>query len=263
LVPRLSARFETLRGKNEKALVLFVTAGDPSLDQVPEILHALQDSGADVIELGIPFTDPIADGPTIQASSQRALDRGVKPRDVLNMLKDVELEIPLVLMGYLNPMLRMGYDNFATTCLERRASATIVCDVTPEEAGEWLAVSRNHGLDTIFLAAPTSTQTRLEMVARHSTGFVYALSRTGVTGAASQAGDEVERLVGDLRKLTKTPICVGFGISQPDHVRRVCQVADGAVVGSYLVDLLAKDWQGGAGKAKISDTVQALKDATR
>lgn len=259
---RIEERFDSLKASGEKALVLFVTGGDPELDQLPEILLALQEGGADLIEVGLPFSDPIADGPTIQASSQRALDRGVTPRQVLETLSKVKLDIPIVLMGYLNPILRIGPEAFAELAVAAGASGTIVSDLTPEESDNWRSVSRSHGLDNIFLVAPTSTDERIQIAADRASGFVYAVSRTGVTGAQQSAPPEVADLVKRVRAKTALPICVGFGISTPEHVRMVCEVADGAVVGSWLVDFLAKNWQNGQGQSHLIEAVRSLKGAT-
>lgn len=267
-VSRLAARFQSLRGRGEGALIPFVVAGDPSLDELPSILDALCDGGADVIEVGIPFSDPIADGPTIQAASQRALDRGVQPPAVLEALaawsrRAGENRPPVVLMGYYNPILRQGLKSFAKASASSGADGTIVSDLTPEESTDWVAASREAGLDNIFLAAPTSTDARLDIVCERASGFVYAVSRTGVTGFASAVPEEVRGLAGRIHARTDVPVAVGFGIRTPDHVRMVCDVAEGAVVGSALVELLAADWQSGSGRAKVSDWVRALKDATR
>jgi tryptophan synthase alpha chain len=259
----IAATFAKLRERGEGALVPFVTAGDPDLRQLPSILTALAEAGADMVEVGIPFSDPIADGPTIQASSQRALDKGVTPDAVLGALADTRLSIPVVLMGYLNPMLRMGLARFAARARQAGAAGVIVSDLTPEEADEWRAAAQDEGLDTVFLAAPTSTDARLAAVAAASTGFVYAVSRTGVTGHGNEAPPEVADLVHRLRAHTGLPICVGFGISAPDHVARVCQAADGAVVGSWLVDVLWRTWRDGAGRDEVVAAVRALKDSTR
>lgn len=249
-------------GVGRKKLVCFVTAGDPSLEDLPGILSALEEGGADLIEVGLPFSDPIADGPTIQASSQRALDRGVTPGAVLDSLAGCKVRVPIILMGYYNPILRMGLDEFARRARQAGASGTIVSDLTPEESGPWIEASQRHGLDTVFLAAPTSTDARLDEVCRRSTGFVYAVSRTGVTGASNQAPPEVEQLVSRIKARTQTPVYVGFGISQPAHVQAVCRFADGAVVGSFLVDFIHREWIGGAGRDQIRDAVRALKAAT-
>lgn len=260
---RLSERFRLLKERGEKALVLFVMAGDPSLDSLPSILGALAEGGADIIEVGIPFSDPIADGPTIQAGGQRALEAGVTPPAVLDALSKVSVHVPVVLMGYYNPILRWGLDRFALAASGAGASGTIVTDLTPEEAGDWVNASHAHKLDTVFLAAPTSTDARLDKVCALSSGFVYAVSRTGVTGANESVSDEVGGLVGRLKARTDLPVCVGFGISTPDHVRRICEVADGAVIGSWLVHRLHRTWDGGKGREELVDALREFKEATQ
>lgn len=259
----LESRFAALRERGEKALVAFVTAGDPDLDSLPSILSALEEAGADVVEIGIPFSDPIADGPTIQASSQRALDRGVTPSAILEALSRCDASVPIVLMGYMNPILRYGLATFARDASRSGASATIVSDLTPEEAGPWIEASRAVGMDNVFLVAPTSTDARLDAVCKASTGFVYAVSRTGVTGARADVPADVPSLVSRVKSRTSLPVCVGFGISSPEQVREVCGIADGAVVGSWLVTLLAENWRGGAGRKTLVDSVSALKAGTR
>jgi len=259
----ISRRFATLRERGEGALVVFVTAGDPGLGELCSILECLQEAGADLLEVGVPFSDPIADGPTIQASSQRALDRGVTPQAVLETLSRVRLAVPVVLMGYYNTVLRRGLDVFAGSAANAGVSGTIISDLTPEESGEWVAASEAAGLANVFLAAPTSTDARLDTVCAHSTGFVYAVSRTGVTGVGNGVPQEVGEMVARIRARTETPVCVGFGISEPEQVRRVCASADGAVVGSWLVELLAARWEGGRGAGAVSEAVAALKAATR
>ncbi|QYK53947.1 MAG: tryptophan synthase subunit alpha [Fimbriimonadaceae bacterium] len=259
----LSAKFSELQNRGEKALVLFITAGDPSLEALPEISEALQEAGADILEIGLPFTDPIADGPVIQASSQRALDRGVRPRHVLAKIAECNFQVPVVLMGYYNPALRWGLSEFAAECKSAGASGTIMCDVIPEEAGDWISASKQAGLDTVFLAAPTSTPERQKVVCESSSGFVYAVSRTGVTGAGESAAASSEELVSQLRKYTSTPICVGFGISQPDQVREVCQYADGAIIGSWLVNELASHWEDSAARKTLLSQIRELKGATK
>ena len=254
--------FKQLRAKSEKALVVFVTAGDPHLSQLPAIIDALQKGGADIIELGIPFSDPIADGPTIQAASQRALDAGATPRGVLESLHECDSKVPIVLMGYYNPVLRYGLSAFADAAHSAGARATIISDLTPEESEEWCEASRDNQLDTIFLAAPTSTEDRLDKVADQSTGFIYAVSRAGVTGASSSVPDSAIQLVHRLKNRTGTPVCVGFGISKPEHVREVCEVADGAVVGSSIVTLIHNLWSEGRGAEFLIEEVRQLKQAT-
>ncbi len=259
----LRDRFAWLKARNEKALVLFVTAGDPSLDELPAILEALAEAGADVLEVGIPFSDPFGEGPTIQASSQRALDRGVSPRSILDAISKTKLDIPIVTMGYYNPVLRTGLETFAKASAEAGVAGTIISDLVPDEAEAWGKASGAAGLDTIFLVAPTSTEKRIEEVCHRTTGFVYAVSRTGVTGAENQVPADVQGLVNRIKQQTDCPVCVGFGVSKPEHVRMVCEVADGAVVGSWLVDLLAREWDEGKGRDKVIGLVRELKVATR
>jgi len=262
-VPTLADRFELLRARHEKALVLFVTAGDQPLSQLPGIVNALQEGGADIIEIGIPFSDPFGEGPTIQASSQRALDNGVTAHKILDVVSQIETDLPIVTMGYYNPILRFGLSAFATASRAAGVAGTIINDLVPDEAEDWCRASIGAGIDTIFLVAPTSTPARIDEVCEKATGFVYAVSRTGVTGAENSVPMDVRSLVNRIKAKTNKPVCVGFGISTPEHVRRVCEVADGAVVGSFLVNLLHTEWENGKGRTKIADAVRALKAATR
>lgn len=244
-----------------KSLICFVTAGDPSLDQLPAIIDTLTEGGADVIEVGIPFSDPIADGPTIQASSQRALDAGGTPREIFSTLCNVCASVPLVAMGYTNTAMRVGYDTFARSAAEAGVSGAILSDLAPDDSTDWRTAAHAHGIDTIFLAAPTSTDARLEAIAAASSGFVYCVSRTGVTGADTSAAPEITQTVERIRSHTELPICVGFGISEPEHVRMVWEVADGAVVGSCIVDFLHRNWSNGEGREALVAMVKRLKGA--
>ncbi len=259
---RIADVFAGLQERGEKALVLFVTAGDPSLAELPTILDALAEGGADLIEVGVPFSDPIADGPTIQASSQRALENGVKFSGVLDAVRGFD-RVPVLFMGYTNTFLHRGLATSAGLLKEAGVCGTIVSDLIPEEAAAWIAASQAAGLENVFLAAPTSTDARLSQVCSSSTGFVYAVSRTGVTGAGTEVPPEVSSLVSRVRGFTSLPVCVGFGISTPAHVAMVCSVADGAVVGSWLVDWLSKYWDHGAGQRELVEQIRALKAATR
>lgn len=260
----ISDRFRDLRARGERALVCFVTAGDPSLDALPEILETLAEAGTDILEIGIPFSDPIADGPTIQASSQRSLDRGTTPEAILNTIAPLASSLPpIVLMGYTNTAMRHGFKSFAASARSAGAAGVILSDMIPEEADEWRQVASAEGLDTIFLVAPTSTAERIRLATEASTGFVYCVSRTGVTGAANEVPNEVVEAVQMIKETSQLPVCVGFGVSKPEHVAMVCQVADGAVVGSALVDLLAEQWAGGRGADEIKKFVSSLKNATQ
>jgi tryptophan synthase alpha chain len=258
----LTEKFSELASRGEKALVCFFTAGDQPLADLPRIVALLEESGADAIEIGIPFSDPFGEGPTIQFSSQRALENGATVNKILAAISECKASIPLVTMGYYNPVLRSGLTEYAMRSKEAGCTGTIISDLIPDEADDWDAASSAAGMETIYLCAPTSTSARIEEVARRSTGFVYAVSRTGVTGAESAVPPEVKDLVARVRALTPKPVCVGFGISKPEHVRMVCSVADGAVVGSALVKCLHEHWGTEDGEAKVSALIRELKAAT-
>lgn len=260
---RLQFCFETLRSNNEAALVVFVTAGDPFPGETWKVIKTIADAGADVIELGIPFSDPLADGPVIQASSMRALEAGVTPPSVLDDVKaarDAGVSVPIVLMGSWNPVMQYGITEFADAAASAGADATILTDLSPDEAEEWKAASTAAGLDTIFLLAPTSTQVRMDKVRPLAGGFIYCVSRTGITGMHDNVSTGVAELVETIRKnIPGVPVCVGFGISQPEHVRAVAQVADGAVVGSRIVQQLHET----KSLDVLAETVASLKAATK
>jgi tryptophan synthase alpha chain len=259
----ITSKFSELKSRGEKALVVFFTAGDQPLSELPAIIKCLAENGADVIEVGIPFSDPFGEGPTIQASSQRALDNGVTPEQIFSALSLMECDIPVVTMGYYNPVLRMGLDSYASRSAEVGCTGTIISDLVADEGDDWDAASLRAGIETIYLIAPTSTEARIDEVCARTTGFVYAVSRTGVTGAESVVPPEVGDLVGRIRARTDKPVCVGFGISSPEHVRLVCETADGAVVGSALVKLLHESWGKPGGSEKVAIFVRELKSATR
>lgn len=237
---RISRRFSELRQRGEKALVPFIAGGDPGILATDPLILELEAAGADVVEVGVPFSDPLADGKSNQAAYYRALKRGVKVRDVLDAVARVRenSEIPIVLMSYYNPALHFGLEKFASAAKEAGVDGLIMTDLTPEESGPWISAARSVDLDTIFLLAPTSTDARIECAAELSTGFIYCVSRTGITGAQASVSPELGDLVGKIRKVTDKPIVVGFGISNRQHVETVCKVADGAVVGSALVDFI-------------------------
>jgi tryptophan synthase alpha chain len=263
---RLSQRFDALRARGEKALVAFVTAGDPLPDDTADIVLALAEGGADVVELGIPFSDPLADGPTIQASSQRALDAGMTPPKVLEIVRQIRerSDIPLVLMGSWNPTLQYGVERFANDAATAGVDGTIMTDLTPEEAGEWKRASEAVGLDTVFLLAPTSTAARMALVGKMGTGFLYCVSRTGITGARNDVPEDLPPLIEAIRSWADgKPVCVGFGVSRPEHVAAISRFADGVVVGSALVDLLHRERANPNLLALARDFVASLKAATR
>lgn len=254
---RIEQRLEALRSAGGKAFIAFVTAGDPSLERTVDIVLELDRGGVDVVELGVPFSDPMADGPVIQRSSERALGQGTNLGHVLALVGAIRAYsgIPLLLFTYLNPILRYGLSNFARDAKEAGADGVLVTDLPPEEADEWVGVARSQDLDTVFLASPTSPPQRLERIAALSRGFVYAISRTGTTGEQSTLSADALPLVQTLRAMTSLPIAVGFGVSTRDHVKEVFAFADGVVVGSALVRLLEENPE-----ADIGAWVRSLRD---
>jgi len=227
-----------LQFANKPGLVAYITVGDPDLQTTHSIALAAIDAGADVLELGVPFSDPLADGPVIQRASERALKNGTHLRDVLGLAATLRRERPgagLVIFTYYNPLLRFGLDNFCDAAEQAGVDGVLVTDMIVEEAGDYLAAMRRHHLDPIFLAAPTSPDMRLESICAVSRGFVYAISRTGITGAQKSLTGDAEELVRRLRRFTQLPIAVGFGISTPEQFAVVGEFADAAVVGSALV----------------------------
>ncbi len=263
---RLEDRFEALRERGEKALICFVTAGDPDAARTVAVVRALAEAGADAVEIGLPFSDPLADGPSIQASSQRSLEGGMTVAKALTAVAEIRAAcpaLPLILMTYFNPIRHYGLDRYARDAKTHGVDAHIVTDLTPEEAGDWKRISAENGLDTVFLLAPTSTPIRIEVVSRLSNGFVYCVSRTGVTGARQDIPAELTDVVGRIKAQTSTPVCVGFGISTPEHVRHICSFADGAVVGSALVSLIHEHRDADDLTTRVRDYVSSLKAATK
>jgi tryptophan synthase alpha chain len=228
---------------NRPGLVVYVTAGDPSLEITLEIALAAVDNGADVIELGVPFSDPLADGPVIQRASERAVAKGVRLSDVLGVAKELRAARPqagLILFSYLNPVIRMGMKNFSAKAAEAGADGVLLTDMIVEEAAEYLEAMHASRLAPVFLAAPTSPDARLKAIAENSQGFVYAISRTGITGTQSSLTSDAADVVTRLKQFTKLPVAVGFGISNADHVKAVGEFADAAVIGSAIVQLIEK-----------------------
>ncbi len=233
-------------------LVAYLTAGDPDLATTRDIALAAIDNGADVIELGVPFSDPLADGPVIQRASERAVARGTRLSDVLALAKELREARPgcgLVLFSYLNPVVRMGLKPFCAAAKDAGADGVLLTDMIVEEAGEYLAAMQVNDLAPIFLAAPTSPDVRLKAIAAASKGFVYAISRVGITGTRETVASDAPDLVARLRQFTRLPIAVGFGISNEEHVRAVGEFADAAIVGSALVALIEKTPPQDAAKA--------------
>ena len=234
---RIAASF--LSGR--KQLIGYLTAGDPSPERTLDHVAALERGGVDLIELGVPFSDPIADGPVIQAAAERALAAGTTLATVLEIARAIRRRspIPLLLFTYLNPVVRYGFTRLAEEARDAGIDGCLLTDLSVEEAGNYVQVMRQVGLDTIFLAAPTSSDRRLDLVARYSTGFIYCVSRTGVTGERDQLADGAAVLIQRLRRRTSLPLALGFGIARPDQARQAATVCDGVVVGSALVRLIA------------------------
>jgi tryptophan synthase alpha chain len=262
---RISQRFAQLRASGELGIIAYITAGDPSFDATLKYVLALAEAGADVIELGVPFSDPLADGPTIQRASERALKAGASLAGVLDLVRRIRQssQVPLVLFSYYNPILQMGLEKFASAAASAGADGILATDLTPEESEDYRRILAAHHLDTIFLGAPTSTDERLAKIAACSTGFLYLISRTGVTGAKDALPDDLPALLRRARNVTSLPIAVGFGISLPGHVSVLGGLADAAVIGSALVSEIEKAPSVEAAAVALGDRIRALKQAAR
>jgi tryptophan synthase alpha chain len=262
---RISQRFAELRTSGELGIVAYITAGDPSLDATLQFVLALAKAGADVIELGVPFSDPLADGPTIQRAVERALKSGTTLAGVLDLVRRIRQssQVPLVLFSYYNPILQMGLEKFASAAATAGADGVLATDLTPEESVDYRRILAAHYLDTIFLGAPTSTDERLAKIAVCSSGFLYLISRTGVTGAKDALPDDLPSLVRRARAVTHLPIAVGFGISLPGHVSVLGGLADAAVIGSALVSEIEKASSIDAAASALAARICQLKEAAR
>ena len=238
---RLSTTLSGLASENKKALIVYIVAGDPTPEVTVPLMHGLVEAGVDVIELGMPFSDPEAEGPVIQRAHERALTHGVSLRDCLTMASEfrkTDQDTPIVLMGYLNPIELMGYERFAEEAGAAGISGTIIVNQPPEEAGEADAAFADHGIDPVYLLAPTTTDERAKVVCRASRGFVYYVSLKGTTGASTLDIDDVAEKMARFRKISRLPIMVGFGVRDGQSARAVAEIADGAVVGSAIVKLM-------------------------
>lgn len=234
---RIREVLENLRREGRHAFIPYITAGDPDLETTESILLALADAGADVIELGVPFSDPMADGPVIQRASERALQRPLGVKDILPVVERFRRssDVPIVLFTYYNPLLQLASEDMGERLRAARVDGVLITDLIPEEAGDFVSRMRRAGVETIFLVAPTSTDERIKMIAEYASGFIYVVARTGVTGMRENLSHEVQSLVERVRRVSDLPVAVGFGIATPEHVREVWRYADGAVVGSRLV----------------------------
>lgn len=245
-MPRIEKCFESLLSKGRKGLVPFVTAGDPVMDITVPLMHAMVDAGADMIELGIPFSDPMADGPVIQKANQRALAHGTSLHDVLDMVKQFRQQdqvTPVLFMGYLNPVEAMGYEEFAEAARDAGVDGLLIVDLPPEEAGEFNELLYQRDIDPVYLLAPTSTSQRMEIVSLEARGFVYYVSIRGVTGSADLDYDEIRHSIDEIRQHTSLPVGVGFGINSPERAVKIGEHADAVVIGSAIVKMM-EDYNG-------------------
>lgn len=262
---RIAERFGYCKEKNEGALVAYLMAGDPDIDQCLTAMCAVAAGGADIIELGVPFSDPMADGKIIQLAAIRALAAGTYMPQIFSLVRKFreEYSTPLLLMTYWNPILQFGIERTCDEAIAAGIDGLLISDLPPEEATEWLAAANARGIDTIFLLAPTSPEKRIRLVADVGSGFTYCVARLGVTGEQAELPADLFALIARIKKFTSAPVAVGFGVSTPDQVHQICQHADGAIVGSALVKIIAEH----GSKATLSDAVThfiaSLKAGTR
>jgi len=258
---RITELFARLKRQGRKGLIAYVTAGDPSPDRTPSLVEALERGGADLIELGVPFSDPIADGPVIQRAGYRALAAGTTVHKVLEIAAEIRTrsEIPLLLFTYLNPVMRYGFEKLAGDAKGAGIDGCLLTDASVEEAGAYVRVMRTAGLDTVFLAAPTSSTRRLKLVAQYSSGFIYLVSRTGVTGERDSISSAVGPLIRSMRAVTDLPLAVGFGVSTPEHVAEIGAQAEAVVVGSAIMRVIEQNAGNQSLEIQLESFVRELK----
>jgi tryptophan synthase alpha chain len=256
---RIDRAFQKRRGKGQAVLIPFVVAGDPDLAATEIIVRKMGQAGADIIELGVPYSDPLADGPIIQAASLRALRKGVNLKSVLDLAQNCRGEtVPLVIMTYYNPVYRFGLQAFAAECQETGIAGVIIPDLPPEEAGPWIHEARKVKVDTIFLTSPTSSAERIHRVSQVSRGYIYHVSVTGVTGVRGHLPTDLEPAVRKIREISNRPVAVGFGISTPEQAKEVSRFADGIIVGSAIVKIMEEAWGEKDMMQRVEDFVASL-----
>ncbi len=262
---RIEQRFGELQKKGETAFIPYITAGDPSLEYTEKIVYALEAAGADVIEFGVPFSDPVGDGLVIQEAAHRALLKGASLRKILALIKKMRTntQVPILLFSYFNPILAYGVADFARDAADAGVDGVLCVDLPPEEAGEYKAVLDAKGLCTVFLIAPTSSEERIALIARHCSGFIYYVSRMGVTGEQTALAADLAEALARIHRHTDKPVAVGFGISTPDQARKVAGLAEGVVVGSAIVRLIASLGEAPDMAEKVREFAQALVRAAK
>ncbi len=260
---RIQKRFDWLKSKSEKALVAFITAGDPDLATTQELFSAIEEGGADIIELGVPFSDPLADGPVIQAASQRSLKSGTTLKKIIQLVHDIRQssQLPIVLMTSFNPVFVYGQEAFVKDSVEAGVDGVIIPDLPPEEAEDFDALAQAQALDVVYLLAPTSTPDRIEMVGTKSRGFIYYVSLTGVTGARDALAKGVEEKVTRIKQATSLPVLIGFGISGPEQAKAASGFSDGVIVGSAIVRMIEETQEPAERKEKLKVFVRGMKQS--
>ena len=260
---RISQTFDSLREKGEKALIPFITAGYPDLATTEKLIFEIEKNGADLLELGVPFSDPMADGPVIQYSSERALQKKTNLKMILKLVKKVRLktDIPIILMGYFNPFFSYGLKRFAEDAKRVGVDGVLVVDLPPEEAGDMITQVGTVGLDLIFLLAPTSNEERIDRIVKNATGFIYYVSVTGVTGVRSTLDRDIRKQVERIKKITSIPIGVGFGISTPQQAKTIAKWADAVVVGSAIIKKIRESKSPKAMVSGVGKLTKSLKQA--
>lgn len=261
---RIDRTFNVLKNKGQSALIPFVMAGDPDIKTTEALVFKMAEAGADIIELGVPFSDPLADGPTIQSASQRALKNGVNLKDIFSLTERLKgIDTPLVLMTYFNPVFRYGIREFAEGCQRSGVDGVIIPDLPPEEAGPWIQEARRTGLDTIFLIAPTSPPGRIRLVSRCTRGFIYYVSITGVTGTRQKLPEELELAVKGIKEQSKKRVAVGFGVSTPEQAKAISLFADGVIVGSAIVKIIEENLKNPELTDRVRDFVSSFAKALK
>lgn len=261
---RINKKFRELKKKRKKAFIAYICAGDPTLGDTYRLAFALEEAGVDLIELGVPFSDPLADGPTIQAASGRALKNKVNLTKIFSLVEKLrkKIDIPIVFMAYYNPVYQFGLKNFILKARKSGLDGVIIPDLPPEEAGDFTKIAKEKDFCTIFLLAPTSTKKRIKMISSSSKGFIYYVSVTGVTGVRDRLGEDMRKNLRAIKRMTKKPVAIGFGISKPQQIKTIAKYADGVIVGSAIIKIIEKNIKNKNLVKKVKRFVKTLTEAT-